>query len=134
MAFYFQTYIATIKAYHRISITHANEQQFTHFGNSFPILRNHQNFANCSMKLSIRYDSSIDLDSIHNKLSSDLNICFSRPFPYTDGKSLSQHKPLQIVHFVRSVTYRFFHKLYSPVDRIRKNKFERMFLTKIAST
>ena len=40
--------------------------------------RNLQSFAKCSMKMSIRYNFFNDLDSTHNKLSSDysLNICF----------------------------------------------------------
>ena len=52
--------------------------------------QNLQSFADCLMKMSIRYIFLIDLDYIHNKLSSDysLNICFLRRFPYTDSKIL----------------------------------------------
>ena len=44
--------------------------------------QNLQSFVECSMKMSIRYNFFIDLDSIHNKLSSDysLNVCFSCHF------------------------------------------------------
>ena len=63
--------------------------------------RNIQSFTVCSMKLSIRYNFRIDLDSINTKLSFDysLNMCFSCRFPFTDGQSFSQYKALQNVHF-----------------------------------
>ena len=53
------------------------------------------------MKLLIRYNFLIDLDSIHNKLQFDyiLTKSFLRRFPYTDGQSFSKYKPLQNVYF-----------------------------------
>ena len=46
--------------------------------------------------MSVRYISLINLDNIHNKLSSDysLTVCFSHHFPYTvtDGQSFSRYK------------------------------------------
>ena len=65
------------------------------------LFRNLQNFVDCSMERSIRYNFFIDLESIQNKLSSDysLNICFSRRFPYIYGSSFSPYKPLQNVRF-----------------------------------
>ena len=57
--------------------------------------QNLQSFADCSTKMSIKYNFWIDLDSIHNKLSSDysLNICFSCRLPCTNGQSFYQYKP-----------------------------------------
>ena len=56
----------------------------------------------------------IDLDSIHNKLSSDysLGISFSGRFSYTDGQSFFQYKPLMSI-FERQL----FRELYSPIDK-----------------
>ena len=46
-----------------------------------------------SYRQGLKVDMSIlvDLDSIHNKLSSDysLNLCFPRDFPHIDGQSFS---------------------------------------------
>ena len=77
----------------------------------------------------------VDLKSIQHKLSSDynLNIYFSRRFPYIDGSSFSPYKPLQKVDFQRSVTRRFFQESYSHIDKNSGEKFEDMFLVKIAS-
>ena len=60
----------------------------------------------------------IDLESIQHKLSSDysLTICFSRRFPYIDGN----------MQF-------FFQELFSDIDKNSGEKFEGMFLVKIAS-
>ena len=78
----------------------------------------------------------IDLESIQHKLSSDysLNIYFSRHFPYIDGPSFSPYKPLQNVDFskVDSMQF-FFQELYSHIDKNSGEKFEDMFLAKIAS-
>ena len=51
-----------------------------------------------------------DLESIQHELSSDysLNTCFSHRFPYIDGPSFSPYKPLQNVHYSKSVTCSFF--------------------------
>ena len=88
------------------------------------------------MQRSIRYNFLIDLESIQHKLSSDynLNMCFLRRFPYIDGPSFSPYKPLQNVHFERSVTCSFFfQELYSHVDKNSGGEFEDTFLVKIAS-
>ena len=65
------------------------------------LFRNLQSFVDCLMERSIRYRFLTDLESIQHKFSSDysLNICFSRCFPYIDGLSFSQYKPLQNLHF-----------------------------------
>ena len=92
--------------------------------------QNLQSFADCSMKMLIRYDFLIDLESIHNKLSSDysLNICFSRRFPCTDGQSFSQYK-LSI--FEKLVTCRSFANCTHLLTRTQEKKSEEMFLVKI---
>ena len=54
------------------------------------------------MKLSVRYDIFIGLDSIHDKLSSDQSLNVSRViFHFTDGQSSSQYRPLENVHFLK---------------------------------
>ena len=71
------------------------------------------------MKLSIRYNFLIDLDSTDDMLSSDysLNVCFSPRFPYIDGQRFSQCKPLQNVHFWKADNMQFFREFYSPIDK-----------------
>ena len=61
----------------------------------------------------------IDLDNIHNKLSSDysLNMCFFAIFPILMVNHFLRAKPLQNVHFERSVTCRFIRKLCSHIDK-----------------
>ena len=77
----------------------------------------------------------IHLESIQHKLSSDysLNIRFSRCFPYIDGPSFSPYKPLQNVDFSKVGNMQFFQELYSHIDKNSGEKFEDMFLVKIAS-
>ena len=88
------------------------------------------------MERSIRYNFFIDLESIQHKLSTDYNltIYFSRRFHYIDGPSFSPYKPLQKVDFAKVGNIQFFfwnctHKL----TRTQGEKFEDMFLVKIAS-
>ena len=78
----------------------------------------------------------IDLESIQHKLSSDysLDIYFSFHFPYIDGPSFSPYKPLQNVNFSKVGNMQsFFQELYSHFDKNSGEKFEDMFLVKIAS-
>ena len=74
----------------------------------------------------------IDLESIQHKLSCDysLDIYFSRRFPYIDGPSFSLYKPLQNVDFSKVGNLKL---LYSHIDKNSGEKFEDMFLVKIAS-
>ena len=74
-----------------------------------------------------RYNFFIDLESIQHKLSPDynLNVCFSRRFPYIDGPSYSPHKPLQNVHFWNVGNMHFFPELYSHID---KNSGEKVWV------
>ena len=77
----------------------------------------------------------IDLESIQHKLSSDycLNICFSRRFPHIDGPSFSPN-PYKMSIFERSVTCSFFFRNCTHIlTRTQREKFEDMFLVKIAS-
>ena len=87
------------------------------------------------MERSIRYNFFIDLESIQHKLSSDysLNIYSSRRFPYIDSPSFSPYKPLQNVDFSKVGNMQFFQELYSHTDKNPGEKFEDMFLIKIAS-
>ena len=78
----------------------------------------------------------IDLESIQHKLSSDysLNIYFSRRFPCIDGPSFSPYKPLQNIDFSKVGNMQFFsQELYSHIDKNSGEKFEDMFLVRIAS-
>ena len=88
------------------------------------------------MERSIRYKFLIDLESIQHKLSSDysLIIYFSRRFPYINGPSFSPYKPLQNVDFSKVGNMQFFfQELYSHIDKNPGEKFEDMFLVKIAN-
>ena len=82
-----------------------------------------------------RYNFLIDLESIQHKLSSDysLDIYFSRRFPYIDGPSFSPYKPLQNVNFSKVNNMQCFQELYSHIGKDSGEKFEDMFLVKIAS-
>ena len=86
------------------------------------------------MKMSTRYIFLTDLDSIHNKLSSDysLNILFSCCCPCTDRQSFSQYKPLQIVHLwkVNNIPIFFGNCTYLLNSG---EKFEDVFLFNIAN-
>ena len=89
------------------------------------------------MKMLIRCNFLIDLDSTHNKLSSDysFNICFSCCFPYTDGQSFSQYKPLRIVHFRRvSNMWIFFANFTHLLTRAQEKRYEDVFLSKCHKT
>ena len=74
----------------------------------------------------------IDLESIQHKFSYDysLDIYFSRRFPYIDGPSFSLYKPLQNVDVSKVGNL---NELYSHIDKNSGEKFEDMFLVKIAS-
>ena len=101
-----------------------------------PLFRNPQSFIDCSMERSIRYNFLIDLESIQHKLSSDysLHMYFSRRFPYIDGPSLSLYKPLQNVDFSKVGNMQsFFRNCTHILTRTQGEKFEDMFLVKIAS-
>ena len=86
------------------------------------------------MERSIRYNFFIDLESIQHKLSSDysLNIYFSRRFPYIDSLSFSSYNPHKMSIFQRSITCSFFPELYLHIYKNSGEKFEDMFLVKIA--
>ena len=74
------------------------------------------------------------MESIQHKLSPDysLNIYFSRC--YIDGPSFSPYKPLQNADFSKVGNMQFFfQELYSHIDKNSGEKFEDMFLVKIAS-
>ena len=76
------------------------------------------------------------MESIQHKLSSDynLNIYFSRCFPYIDGPSFSLYKPLQNVDFSKVGNMQlFFRNCTHILTRTQEKKFEDMFLVKIAS-
>ena len=78
----------------------------------------------------------IDLESIQHKLSSDysLKIYFSRRFPYIDGPSFFPYKPLQNVDFSKVGNLQFFFiNCTHLLTRTQGEKFEDMFLVKIAS-
>ena len=77
----------------------------------------------------------IDLESIQHKFSSDysLDIYFSFRFPYIDSPSFSPYKHLQNVDFSKVGNMQFFQELYSHTDKNSGEKFEDMFLVKIAS-
>ena len=80
----------------------------------------------------------IDLESILRKLLSDysLNIYFSRRFPNTDhdSPSFSPYKPIQNVDFSKVGNMQFFFKNCAHIlTRTQGEKFEDMFLVKIAS-
>ena len=78
----------------------------------------------------------VDLESIQHKLSSDynLNMCFSRRFPHIDGPSFWPCKPLQNVHFSKVGNMQFFFRNCTHIlTRTQGEKFEDMFLVKIAS-
>ena len=88
------------------------------------------------MERSIRYNFLIDLESIQHKLSSDysLKIYFSCRLPCIDSPSFSPYKPLQNVDFSKVGNMQFFfQELYSHIDKNSGEKFEDMFLVKIAS-
>ena len=78
----------------------------------------------------------IDLESIQHKLSSDynLNIYFSRRFPYIYGPSFSPYKPLQNANFSKVGNIKFFFRNCTHIlTRPHWKKFEDTFLVKIAS-
>ena len=87
------------------------------------------------MKMLIRYTFLFDLDSIQKKLSSDysLSIRFSCHFAFSNGQSFCQYKPLQIVRFCRVGSIPFFNELCSSIDKNTGEKFEDVFLVKIAN-
>ena len=94
-----------------------------------------QSFADCSRKMLIRYNF-FDLDSIHNKLSSDytLNICFSCRFSHADGQSFPQYNTLKIVHFLKVGKMPIlFANCTHLLTRTQEKKFEDVFLIKIAN-
>ena len=73
---------------------------------------------------------------MQHKLSSDYSLdnYFSRRFPHIDGPSFSLYKPLQNVDFSKVGNMQFFfQELYSHMDKNSGEKFEDMFLVKIAS-
>ena len=78
------------------------------------------------MELSITYNFLIDLDSIHNKLSSDYRLkMFLTPFsllvfPILIVNRFFSTNPYKMSSFERSVTCRFFHELYSPIERTQE--------------
>ena len=77
-----------------------------------------------------------DLESIQHKLSSDycLIIYFSRRFPYIDSPSFSPYKPLQNVDFSKVGNMQLFYRNCTHIlTRTQGEKFEHMFLVKIAS-
>ena len=57
------------------------------------------------------------------------------PFSPDDSTSFSQYKPLQNVHFLKvgNIQFFFLQKLCSHNDRILGEKFEDMFLVKLAN-
>ena len=77
----------------------------------------------------------IDFQSIKHTLLSDysLNICFWRCFLYIDGPSFSPYKPLQNVNFRKVGNMQIFPELYSYIHKNSGERFEYMFLVKIAS-
>ena len=78
----------------------------------------------------------IDLENIQHKISSEYssNIYFSRRFPYIDGPSFSPYKPLQDVDFPKVGNIKiFFRNCTHILTRTQGEKFEDMFLVKIAS-
>ena len=78
----------------------------------------------------------IDLESIQHKLSSDysLNMYFWCHFPYIDSQSFSPYKPLQNVDFSKVGNMQFFFRNRTHIlTKTRGEKFEDMFLVKIAS-
>ena len=78
----------------------------------------------------------IDLEIIQHKLSSDysLNIYFLCRFPFIDGPSFSSYKPLQKFDFSKvSNIQGFFRNCTHILTRTQGEKFEDMFLIKIAS-
>ena len=54
-------------------------------------------------------------------------------FPCIDGESFFQYKPLQNVHFKRSVACRFFTNCVDLLARTQGKKFEDVFFIKIAN-
>ena len=99
------------------------------------LFQNLQSFINCWMERSIRYHFFIDLESIQHMFSFDysLNICFSRPFLYSDRPSFFCTNPYKMSIFEWSVTCSFFSGIVHILTRNQGKNFENMFLVKIAS-
>ena len=77
----------------------------------------------------------IDLESIQHKLSSNysVNTYFLHCFPYIDSPSFSPYKPLQNVDFSKVSNMQFLSGTTHILTRTQGEKFEDMFLIKIAS-
>ena len=85
------------------------------------------------MKMSTTYTFFIDLNSIHNRLSSDYWIYVSRAVFLMIVNDFLSPNSYKLPIFERSVTCRFFRKCTHLVTRTQDQKFEDVFLVKIVN-